>query len=420
MRKRESGIFSNLDWFTVVLYVALVILGWLNIYASVYNEEHNQITDLSQKYGKQMIWIGSAFIIAIVILIIDGSFYAAFAWPIYFFSLLTLIAVLFLGKEVSGSKSWFRFGEFGVQPAEFAKFCTAMALSKYLSRLDIKLTDDKTKFISASLFLIPTALVLLENETGLALVFFAFILMLYREGLSGNFLLFGVIIAVLFVLALLIDKIILIGILGGLSILLFVFMRKSRQNIFLLLLIFVVSSVVIYGVDYAYSHLQPHQRKRIDVFLGKEVDMKKAGYNVNQSLIAIGSGGLTGKGYLNGTQTKYDFVPEQSTDFIFCTVGEEWGFAGTAIVLSLFLILLLRILFLAERQRSSFSRIYAYSVASILFFHLVVNVGMTIGLAPVIGIPLPFFSYGGSSLWSFTILLFILIKLDAYRLEILR
>jgi rod shape determining protein RodA len=331
-----------------------------------------------------------------------------------------LVAVLFLGTEISGSKSWFKFGEFGVQPAEFAKFATAMALAKYLSQLDIKMTDNRTKIISAVLIGLPIILILLENETGVALVFFAFILVLYREGLSGNFLLLGAIVVVLFILALLVDKIILIIALAIISGVLFLFMRKTKGNMLLLAALFVLSSGVIYSVDYAYNHLQTHQRKRIDVFLGKESDIKKAGYNVNQSLIAIGSGGLTGKGFLNGTQTKYDFVPEQSTDFIFCTVGEEWGFAGTAVVVVLFLLLLLRILFLAERQRSPFSRIYAYGVASILFFHLMVNVGMTIGLAPVIGIPLPFFSYGGSSLWSFTILLFILIKLDAYRLEILR
>jgi rod shape determining protein RodA len=282
------------------------------------------------------------------------------------------------------------------------------------------MTDNRTKIISAMLIGLPIILILLENETGVALVFFAFILVLYREGLSGNFLLLGVIVVVLFILALLIDKIILIIALAIISGILFLFMRKTRQNIILLSSLFVLSSAVIYSVDYAYNNLQSHQKKRIDVFLGKESDIKKAGYNVNQSLIAIGSGGLTGKGFLNGTQTKYDFVPEQSTDFIFCTVGEEWGFVGTAVVVVMFLLLLLRILFIAERQRSPFSRIYAYGVASIIFFHLMVNVGMTIGLAPVIGIPLPFFSYGGSSLWSFTILLFILIKLDAYRLEILR
>lgn len=420
MRKTQEGIFKNIDWLTVIMYLLLVAMGWINIYASVYNEEHQLITDLSQKYGKQMIWIGTSLVLALIILIVDGNFYAAVAWPLWIVSLISLIAVLFLGTEISGSKSWFRFGEFGIQPAEFAKFATAMVLAKYLSQLDTKMTENKTKIISALLIFTPIILILLENETGVALVFFAFILVLYREGLSGNFLLLGVIVVVLLILALLIDKIVLIIVMAILSAILFVFMRKTKQNIALLVGLFVLSSVVIYSVDHVYNTMQPHQKKRIDVFLGKESDIKKAGYNVNQSLIAIGSGGLTGKGFLNGTQTKYDFVPEQSTDFIFCTVGEEWGFAGTAVVITMFVLLLLRILFLAERQRSPFSRIYAYGVAAILFFHLVVNVGMTIGLAPVIGIPLPFFSYGGSSLWSFTILLFILIKLDAYRLDILR
>ncbi len=420
MRKSQQGIFKNIDWLMVIIYLLLVTMGWINIYASVFNEDHYLITDLTQKYGKQMIWIGTSLLLALIILVIDGNFYAAVSWPLWILVLLSLIAVLFFGTEVSGSKSWFRFGEFGIQPAEFAKFATAMVLAKYLSQLNIKMTEVKTKIISSIIIALPIGLILLENETGVALVFFAFILVLYREGLSGNFLLLGVVAIVLFILALLINKTILIIALAIISAILFLFMRKTSQNFILLFSLFVLSSAIIYSVDYAYNHLQSHQKKRIDVFLGKESDIKKAGYNVNQSLIAIGSGGLTGKGFLNGTQTKYDFVPEQSTDFIFCTVGEEWGFAGTAVVIILFLILLLRILFIAERQRSSFSRIYAYGVASILFFHLSVNVGMTIGLAPVIGIPLPFFSYGGSSLWSFTILLFILIKLDAYRLEILR
>jgi rod shape determining protein RodA len=323
MRKTQEGIFRNIDWITVIMYLILVAMGWINIYASVYNEEHQLITDLSQKYGKQMIWIGTSLILALVILIVDGNFYAAVAWPLWIIVLISLVAVLFLGTEISGSKSWFKFGEFGVQPAEFAKFATAMVIAKYLSQLDIKMTDNRTKIISAALIGLPILLILLENETGVALVFFAFILVLYREGLSGNFLLLGVIVVVLFILALLIDKIILIIALAVISGVLFLFMRKTRQNIILLSSLFVLSSGVIYSVDYAYNHLQSHQKKRIDVFLGKESDIKKAGYNVNQSLIAIGSGGLTGKGFLNGTQTKYDFVPEQSTDFIFCTVGEE-------------------------------------------------------------------------------------------------
>lgn len=419
MRKQES-IFQNIDWWLVLLYLILVFMGWINIYASVFNEEHQSITDFSQKYGKQLIWIITSLALALFILIIDGNFYAAFAYPLYGISIISLIAVLFLGTEISGSKSWFRFGEIGIQPAEFAKFATNMALAKYLSSLNIKLTDNRTKITSALILGLPLVLILMENETGVALVFLSFILTLYREGLSGNYLLLGSIVGVLFLLALLVDKLILISILAAIALSLLLIIKKSRKNIFRLSFLFIAASGVIYSVDYAFNHLEPHQKKRINVFLGKESDLKKAGYNVNQSLIAIGSGGLTGKGFLNGTQTKYDFVPEQSTDFIFCTVGEEWGFAGSVTVVVLFIVLLLRIVFIAERQRSPFSRIYAYGVASILFFHFAINMGMTIGLAPVIGIPLPFFSYGGSSLWSFTILLFILIRLDAYRLEILR
>jgi rod shape determining protein RodA len=419
MRKQES-IFQNIDWWLVLLYLVLVFMGWINIYASVYNEEHQSITDFSQKYGKQLIWIITSLALALFILIIDGNFYAAFAYPLYGISLIALIAVLFLGTEISGSKSWFRFGELGIQPAEFAKFATNMALAKYLSSLNIKLTDNSTKITSAFIIGIPLVLILMENETGVALVFLSFIFTLYREGLSGNYLLLGSIVGVLFLLALLVDKLILISILAAIALSLLLIIKKSRKNIFRLTFLFIAAAGVIYSVDYAFNHLEPHQKKRINVFLGKESDLKKAGYNVNQSLIAIGSGGLTGKGFLNGTQTKYDFVPEQSTDFIFCTVGEEWGFLGSVTVVILFIVLLLRIVFIAERQRSPFSRIYAYGVASVLFFHFAINMGMTIGLAPVIGIPLPFFSYGGSSLWSFTILLFILIRLDAYRLEILR
>ena len=418
---REQGsIFKNLDPLLVTLYLIMVLMGWLNIYASVYNEEHQSIVDLTQKYGKQLIWMGTALLLAIIILILDGNFYAAFSYPIYGISIISLILVLFIGKEISGSKSWFRLGEFGIQPAEFAKFATNMALAKYLSNVNIKMTDLRTKIISVALILLPILLIIVENETGCAVVFFAFILVLYREGLSGNILLLGAAAAILFVLALLISKFVLIGIIAGIALVLILIVRRSRKSIAIVLSVFIFAAATIYSVDYAFNHLEAHQKKRINVFLGKENDKKKAGYNVNQSLIAIGSGGFAGKGYLQGTQTKYDFVPEQSTDFIFCTVGEEWGFIGTFVVITLFIILLLRIIFIAERQRSPYTRIYGYGVASILFFHLLVNIGMTIGLAPVIGIPLPFFSYGGSSLWSFTVLLFIFIKMDAYRLQVLR
>jgi rod shape determining protein RodA len=418
--RKQQGLINNIDWVLVVLYLVLVLAGWLNVYASVYNEKFHLITDTSQKYGKQLIFIGTSIFIAILILVIEGNFYSAFSYPIYIFFLVLLILVLFIGKEVAGSKSWFRVGEFGMQPAEFAKFATAMAIAKFLGNINIKMNDNKTKMICAALVGVPFLLILLENETGVALVYLSFILVMYREGLSGNILLLGIGMMVLLLLSLLIDKIILIGILTFLSFLLFMVVRKTTQNIIVVSCIYLFTVGAVFGVQHAFDSMQPHQQKRINVFLGKESDVKKAGYNVNQSLIAIGSGGFLGKGFLQGTQTKYDFVPEQSTDFIFCTVGEEWGFLGAAVVVTLFIILLVRIVQIAERQRSPFSRIYAYGVASIIFFHLLINIGMTIGLMPVIGIPLPFFSYGGSSLWGFTILLFILIKLDSYRLEILR
>ena len=418
--REQQGIFKNIDWVLVALYLLLVTMGWLNIYASVYNDEHQSITDFSQKYGKQLIWIASSIGLAIICLILDGKFYAAFSPIIYAISIFSLILVLFLGTEISGSKSWFRIGDFGIQPAEFAKFATNLMLAKYLSNISIKMTDLKTKIMSGIIIFLPIVLILVENETGCALVFIAFVFTLYREGLSGNYLLLGFLAALIFILTLIFGKTILFEIIAGISLLIFFVAKKNRQKILIIVAATIVSLGAVYSVDYAFEHLEPHQKKRINVFLGKEVDVKKAGYNVNQSLIAIGSGGLTGKGYLKGTQTKYDFVPEQSTDFIFCTVGEEWGFVGTSTVILLLILLLIRIIFIAERQRSSFTRIYGYGVASIIFFHITVNVGMTIGLAPVIGIPLPFFSYGGSSLWSFTVLLFIFIKLDAYRLEILR
>jgi rod shape determining protein RodA len=412
---------QNIDWVIVSLYLILIIAGWMNIYAAVYNEEHNSIFDLTQNYGKQTIWIAGAIMLALMILVIDGKFYAAFSYPIYIAFLFLLLAVMLFGDVIKGSHSWFKIGSFAIQPAEFAKFATNMALAKYLSTLDIRMKDVRTKVIAGIIIMVPVIIILLQNETGSALVYAAFVFVLYREGLSGNVLLLGLVTATLFILALLVKKIILLGILGGIALLCIWFVRRNRKAIFVVLAGALVAMSIVFSVDYVYNHvLQLHQRTRIDVLLGKEIDLKGAGYNVNQSKIAIGSGGWFGKGYLQGTQTKYDYVPEQSTDFIFCTVGEEWGFAGSVVTIGLFLVLLIRIIFVAERQRSSYSRIYGYGVASILFFHLVINIGMTIGLAPVIGIPLPFFSYGGSSLWSFTILLFIFLKLDAYRLQILR
>ena len=404
------------------MYLVLVIIGWMNIYAAVYNEEHYIITDTTQKYGKQMIWIGAAFLLAIIILIIHEDFYTAFAYIIFGAVLLSNIAVPFLGREVKGSNSWFRFGEFGIQPAEFMKFATNLALAKFLSNQDIKMADFKNTAIALLFIGIPLIIIKqLQNETGLAIVFVAFIFVLYREGLSVNFLLLGFLAVILFILALLVNNIYLFIIISALCVISTLFVRRNAKNILLIALVGLVACGMVKGTSTVYEHMEPHQKVRIDVLLGRGVvDLKKEGYNVNQAKIAIGSGGFWGKGYLQGTQTKYNFVPEQDTDFIFCTVGEEWGFVGSSFIIILQLALIIRLIFMAERQRSPFSRIYGYGVASVLFFHLTVNIGMTIGLAPVIGIPLPFFSYGGSSLLSFTILLFIFIKLDSHRLQILR
>ena len=416
----QKNIFHNIDWITVFLYLTLVFLGWINIYAAIYDESHKSIFDISQRYGKQLIWIAAAIILALIILIIDAKFFSTFAYPIYIISILSLLAVLLLGTRIAGSKSWFQIGAFGIQPAEFAKFATNLAIAKYLTTLNINLKKLKTIIKSLLIIGIPAILILLQHDMGSALVYSSFILVLYREGLSGSILILGVMIVVLFILTLVLGEFIFIGILAGIAFLMFFFIKRNRKNIYSIIGILVLTIAFVFSVDYGFENvLKPHQKKRIEVLLGKEVDLKGAGYNVNQSKIAIGSGGFSGKGFLKGTQTKYNFVPEQSTDFIFCTVGEEWGFVGSFVVIFLFIALLIRLIKLAERQRSDFSRIYGYGVASILFFHIVVNIGMTIGLTPVIGIPLPFFSYGGSSLWAFTILLFIFLKQDANRLEVL-
>jgi len=432
LRKQEHSLFYGIDKITVLTYTLLVFMGWLNIYAAVYNEEHQNIFDTSQKYGMQLVWIGSAFFIATFILIIDAGFYTIFAYFFYIFLLIACIAVPYVGRSIKGSKSWFGFGSFGVQPAEFMKFATNLALAKYLSNVNIEVESSSRKnrisdliknykntIIAVVILGLPLLIIkVLQDETGLALVLIAFIITLYREGLSVNFLIFGLLSALLFVLSLVIESQTLIIVLGIISALAFLFIKRSRKNVIIVAIVFAAASGVVLGTNYVYNHLEDHQRVRIDVLLGRgTVNLKKEGYNVNQAKIAIGSGGFWGKGYLQGTQTKYDFVPEQDTDFIFCTVGEEWGFVGTTVVIILELFLIIRVIFMAERQRSPFSRIYGYGVASVLFFHVAVNVGMTIGLMPVIGIPLPFFSYGGSSLWSFTILLFIFIKMDANKVN---
>ncbi|HNY01213.1 MAG TPA: rod shape-determining protein RodA [Bacteroidales bacterium] len=417
--REDKGIFYRIDWLMAGLYLALVLIGWLNIYAAVYDEAHHHIVDLSQKYGKQMIFIIAALLLALGILIIDPKFFSQFAWFIYGFFLFMLVIVIFSGREVAGSKGWFGFGGFGIQPAEFAKMATVLALARFLGSLDVSIIRTRNLAVAVAIILVPALIVLLQHDTGSAIVFLALVIVLYRAGLTGFIPLAFIVLPLLGILALLLPKLVLLGILFAVAAGFYFYSNRRFRTTTTILLIFLASAGFVFSVDYAVNHiLEPHQRNRIHVLLGQDVDLKGAGYNVNQSLIAIGSGGLTGKGFLQGTQTKYNFVPEQSTDFIFCTIGEEWGFVGSAVVVVLYLILFVRLILAAERQRSRFSRFYGYGVASILFFHFAINIGMTLGMVPVIGIPLPFVSYGGSSLWAFTILLFIFIRQDSYRYEL--
>ncbi|MCL2682947.1 MAG: rod shape-determining protein RodA [Bacteroidales bacterium] len=414
--REDKGFLKNVDGWLIFIYLVLVIAGWLNIYAAVYDENHSSIFNLSQRYGKQMLFMVAGFVIAILILLIDMRFFMNTAYLFYGLSIVLLIAVLIVGTRVSGQQAWFQIGGFSFQPAEIAKFATCLTLAKYLSSSGVSLKNTSTKFISLIIIFLPTVFILMQPDMGSALVFTAFILVLYREGLPVWYVWVGFAAVVIFILDLLVPFWVLLIILALATSVLIYLNKKTFRNIASAVLLFIAAAGFGYGADYAFQKLEPHQKDRINVLLGKEVDLKGVGYNVNQSKIAIGSGGFFGKGYLQGTQTKFNFVPEQSTDFIFCTVGEEWGFVGSTIVLALFLILILRIVFLAERQRNAFARIYGYGVAAILFFHVLVNIGMVIGLLPVIGIPLPFFSYGGSSLWAFTLLLFVFIKQDASRI----
>ncbi|MDA3883273.1 MAG: rod shape-determining protein RodA [Bacteroidales bacterium] len=463
------NVFRRIDGLTVLLYLTLVLMGWFNIYAAVLNENSSGIFDVSYKYGKQMIWIIASIIIAVSLIIIDSKFYSILAYPSYIFMLLILLAVIFM-PSAKGQSSWFVIGDFKIQPAEFAKITTALVLSRYISGYNIKITEWKHLKRIAAIIGIPIILIALQPDMGTTLVFASFLLVLYRHGMPGwvlvafaiSILIFSfsfifsplyvsiVALSVLFIFLLfsisyhrISYKIVvptllsfslpwvvvyyynidfsefLLFLISFVALVIPLIVYSYRKKIATLFIIFIIGLGSIsfsYSVDYMFHNmLQDHQKTRINVLFGLESDTQGVEYNVIQSKIAIGSGGFDGKGYLQGTQTKHNFVPEQSTDFIFCTVGEEWGFVGTSVVIFLFLFLLIRLVILAERQRSIFSRVYGYSVASIFFFHFMVNIGMTVGLMPVIGIPLPFFSYGGSSLWAFTILLFIFVKLDADR-----
>jgi len=418
--RRSRSSSANIDWITIFLYAVLVMLGWFSIFSASSGDDVISIFDQSERYGKQLLWIGLSIVLAIIIIIIDAKFFSQFAFGFYIMLMLVLIGVLLFGKTVAGSKSWLQIGSIAVQPAEFAKFATSLAIAKYLSTLNVDMRNLKTRVISIGILALPAMLILLQNDTGSALVYFSFILVFFREGMSGSIIVLGVVMAILFVLTLLFGEIYMLTAMAALFIIAWLVSKKLRKRFKISIALFALSAAFVFSVNYGYENvLAHHHKKRINVLLGIENDIHGAGYNVNQSKIAIGSGGLSGKGFREGMLTRNNFVPEQDTDFIFCTVGEEWGFMGSSVVILLFVALLMRLIFMAERQRSSFSRIYGYGVASILFFHFAINLGMTIGLAPVIGIPLPFFSYGGSSLWAFTILLFIFIKQDADRLSVL-
>jgi rod shape determining protein RodA len=471
---RSSNIWNGIDKTSIVLFLLLIFMGWINIYAAVYNEEHSGLLDFSQRYGKQFLWIVASLVLAVFIVIIDNRFYFFFSWFIYAACMFLLIAVLIFGKEINGARSWFEFGGFSLQPSEFAKFGTALALASYLNTKRQDLTRLPVILPASALIIFPALLTALQPDMGSSVVYFSLFMVLFREGMSPYIFVSGLLMAILFFLTLLTNNlyltITLIGVtivlvwfatkkwklvLSGTVIFIFfagslylldhyiiksignelvifialilsgavyaVYIYNKRAVSFLIMYLFLIGSVIfINTVDYTFNNILPtHQKDRINILLGLKSDPHGTGYNVNQSIISIGSGGFMGKGFLQGTQTKFKFVPKQSSDFIFCTIGEEWGFLGSAFVIGIYLFLLLRLIQLAERQRATFSRIYGYCVVSILFTHIFLNIGMAVGLVPVIGIPLPFLSYGGSSLWGFTILLFIFLRLDASRTEYL-
>lgn len=469
---RQTELLKNIDWLSIFLYTLLVFMGWLNIYAAVYDDNHSSIFDITQNYGKQLMWIGTASVLGFFIMLTDSKFFTAFSFVIYVLTMCLLAAVLVFGTESHGAKSWFELGGIRIQPSEFGKFATCLAVANVMSRHGFKIMQFSNLALVGLLLIIPAALIMLQPDAGSALVYSSFILVMYREGLHGSLLLLCFIAIAIFIFTLLYPPVTVVSMIIAGSLIAFLYYRQNKQELYRVVLFIIgcfsfllflrwllgmtvgIERLLLYsylltclvgiyfiykrkmrhimlilltswmclgatvGVNYAFDKLPTHQKDRINNLLGIETDLTGAGYNVNQSKIAIGSGGLTGKGFLQGTQTKFNFVPEQSTDFIFCTVGEEWGVVGSTVVIVLLMIFILRIVYLAERQRSDFSRIYGYGVASILFFHVAINIGMTIGMTPVIGIPLPFFSYGGSSLWAFTILIFIFLRFDANRLQV--
>ncbi|OIQ21804.1 MAG: rod shape-determining protein RodA [Flavobacterium sp. MedPE-SWcel] len=415
---RSQSVSNSIDWVTVLLYLILVTLGWMTIYSASLPEETTSFLDLNQIYGKQLLFIILCVPLIFMILVLDSKIYEKYAFIFYGSSIILLAGLFVFGKTIKGQTNWYSFGGFGLQPSEFAKIATAILLAKYLSYSQIELKKIKHQFLAFGIILLPVLLILMQPDAGSAMIFIALILAIYRDGLPDWYLWTGFIAIALFIAARLTKWQFVIAAVGLIMLLVFFLSDRKKRSAIVHILIFLTISGYTYSTNFVYENvLKSHQRERIDVLFNEEVNQQAEGYNLNQSLIAIGSGGWTGRGYLEGTQTKGNFVPEQHTDYIFTTVGEEWGFAGSATVIALFVILFMRILFLAERQKSVFSRTYGYCVAAILFLHFFANIAMLIKLFPTIGVPLPFFSYGGSSLFAFTILLFIFIKLDANRVN---
>lgn len=413
-----SRTISSFDWPSILIYFLLVFIGWINIYSASLTDSAVSIVDLDQVYGRQLLWILLSVLLIVLILSIEAKFYERFASIIYIFSLLSLVGLFVFGKTIAGQTAWYSFGPVSIQPAEFVKIATGLALAKYISGIQTNLTNFQDQLKAFLIIGIPIVLILMQPDPGSALVYFAFFFPMYREGLHFAYLLLGFIAAILFVSTLAFGMTWVIAGIIFIASMLFIINRKKRPSLFKYIFLILASVGFVLSVNHVFENVfKQHHRDRFNIVLGKEVDNRGIGYNTNQSEIAIGSGSWFGKGWTEGTQTKGNFVPEQHTDYIFSTVGEEWGFVGSTVVILLFLLLMSRIIFLAERQKSQFSRIYGYSVAGILFIHFFVNIGMVIGIFPTVGIPLPLFSYGGSGLWGFTILLFIFIKLDSQRMS---
>lgn len=415
---KNQSVSSNIDWITVLIYITLVIMGWMNIYSASLPLEETYILDTSQIYGRQLLFIILTIPIILIILNINAKIFEKFSVIFYIIGILLLLGLFVFGTSVKGQTNWYKIGGFGFQPSEIVKMSCSLLLAKYLSDAQINLKVRKYQYVALAIIIFPVALILLQPDAGSAMIFLALIFVLNRDGLPTWYLWTGVTAIVVFLLALFVKPTFLIGFIFIFMIIHFILNTKISRNPIIYVLLFIAISGFTFSVDYVYENvLEPHQKDRIDVLFNDNVDMKNEGYNLNQSMITIGSGGLFGKGYLEGTQTKGNFVPEQHTDYIFTTVGEEWGFVGSFTVIALFVALILRIIVLAEKQKTKFSRVYGYCVATILFTHFFVNLTMLIKLFPTIGVPLPFFSYGGSSLWSFTVLLFIFIKLDANKVN---